>query len=155
MESSPDPTERVRELQRAEAAPYVGMPPAPWWVPPFFGAWFAAYVAAFAFWRESQLAFIVVMIVLSAGVGGLLGWLTRRYGALPMPGRGTPPSEIRREYRHYAVGAVVIVGLVACVWWWAGVGAASATAFVLVTAGLRLYQVRYERAAAVVRRRLA
>ncbi|UMG92749.1 hypothetical protein [Nocardioides sp. TF02-7] len=95
------------------------------------------------------------MVVLSAGVGALLGWLTRRYGALPMPGRGTPPPEIRREYRHYAVGAVAIAGVVAVVMWSAGVPAAAVTAFVLVTGGLSLYQVRYERAAATVRERLA
>jgi hypothetical protein len=131
------------------------MPPSPWWVPPAFGVWFAAFVGAFAFWRENELAFAAMMIALSAGIGVFLGWLTRRYGALPMPGRGNPPAEIRREYRRYAVGAVVIAGIVACVWWWAGVVAASAAAFVLVTAGLSLYQTRYERAASVVRERLA
>ncbi|MGC4893433.1 hypothetical protein [Micromonospora sp. DT31] len=155
MESSFGLSERIREMQRAEAAPYIGMPPSPWWVPPFFGAWFAAYVGAFAFWRENGLAFVVTMMALSAGMGAFLGWLTRRYGALPMPGRGTPPPEIRREFQRYAVGAVVVAGLVACVWWWAGLMAASAAAFALVTAGLSLYQARYERAAAVVRERLA
>jgi hypothetical protein len=155
MESSLDPAERVRAMHRAEAAPYVGMPPSPWWVPPFFGAWVAAYVGAFSFWTANELVFIVAMIVLSAGMGAFLGWLTRRFGALPMPGRGTPPPEIRREYRRYAVGVAVIVGLVACVWWWAGVPAAAAAALVLVTAGLSLYQARYERAAAAVRERLA
>jgi hypothetical protein len=155
MESSFGLCERIREMQRAEAAPYVGMPPLPRWVPPFFGAWFAAYVGVFAFWHKSGLTFIITMIALSAGMGAFLGWLTQRYGALPTPGRGTPPPEIRREYQRYAVGAVVVAGLVAGVWWWAGIVAASAAAFALVTAGLSLYQARYERAAAIVRERLA
>jgi hypothetical protein len=155
MESSLDPHERLRELERAEAAPYVGMPPSPWWVPPFFGAWSAGYVAAFALWSGNRLGFVVAMVVLSAGMGAFLGWLTRRFGALPVVGRGTPPPEIRREYRRYAAGVVVVLGVVAGAWWWAGALVASPAAFVLVTAGLSLYQVRYERAAVAVRARLA
>lgn len=154
MESSFDPSGQVHEMRRAEAAPYVGMPRSPWWVPPFFGVWFAAYIAAFVFWGE-RLAFIVAMLVLTAGMGALLGWLIRHYGALPSIGRGTPPPEIRGEYRRFAAGAVVIAGLVTGVWWWSGVLAAAAATCVLVTAGLSLYQVRYERAAALVRERLA
>jgi hypothetical protein len=155
MESSSELSARIRELERGEAAPYVRMPPSPWWVPPFFGAWFAAYAGAFAFWGEGELVFIVAMLALCGGMGAFLGWLTQRYGAFPMPGRGTPPPEIRREYRLYGVGAVAIALLVAGVGWWAGVPAASGAAFCLTTLGLSLYQVRYERAAAVVRERLA
>jgi hypothetical protein len=155
MESTPDPAEHVRAMQRAEAAPYVRMPPSPWWVPLVFGAWAAAYVGAFVFWRQNQAAFIVAMLLLVGGVCALLGWLTRRFGALPLPGRGTPPAEIRREYRRYGVGVVVVVGLVAGAWWWAGAPAAAGSAFASVTAGLALYQASYERAAASVRERLA
>ncbi|UFU01917.1 hypothetical protein LQF12_10355 [Ruania suaedae] len=155
MESSLDPSEHRRTLEVAEAAPYVGMPPSPWWVPPAFGGWFAAYLGSFAFWRESEILFILAMVVLTGGVGAFLGWYSRRHGALPVPGRGNPPPEIRGEYRRYAVGVLVIVGAVAAVWWWAGLLVACLAAFVLVTAGLSLYQVRYERAAATVRERLA
>ncbi|MCD4534057.1 hypothetical protein LRP67_08200 [Nocardioides sp. cx-169] len=123
-------------------------------MPPLFGVWFAAYVGAFAFWSESDLAFVLAMIALSAGVGAFVGWSARRYDAFPMPGRGTPPPEIRREYRAYAIGAVGIAVLVAGVMWLAGVPAASGAAFALVTVGLWLFQARYERAAAVVRERL-
>ncbi len=155
MESSLGPHERVRGMERAEAAPYVGMPPSPWWVPPTLGLWFAAYVGAFTFWRENEFAFLAAMVALCAGIGVFLGWLTRRYGALAMPGRGTPPPEIRREYRHYAVSAAVIVGIVAGTWWWAGIVTASVVTFVLTTTGLARYQARYERAASLVRERLA
>lgn len=154
MESSLEASEQVRELQRAEAAPYVGMPPSPWWMAPVFASWFAAYVGVVALWGESRLAFGVGMLVLCFILGASLRGLTRRYGALPLPGRGTPPPEIRREYRRYGAGAVVIVVLVVCVWWWAGVWAASAATFALVTAGLGLYRSRYERAATLVRERL-
>lgn len=154
VENSLDPSERVRALERAEAAPYLGMTASPWWVPPLFGAWLAAHLASFALWRASELAFIAVTVALCAGMGAFVGWLSQRTGALPVPGRGTPPSEIRHEYRRYAVGAVAIAALVACAWWWAGTAAASVSVFVLTTAGLSLYQYRYERAAASVRERL-
>jgi hypothetical protein len=146
---------QVRDLERAEAAPYVQMPPSPWWVPPLFGAWFAGYVGTFAWWRENELGFIVAMLALCGGMGAFVGWLARRFGAFPMPGRGTPPPEIRREYRRYATGAVATAVLVAAVMWWAGVAVAAGVAFVSVTLGLSLYQARYERAAAAVRERLA
>jgi len=155
MESSFDASERVREMQRAEAVPYVVMPPPRRWVSPLFGAWSAAYVGTFGLWHEHELAFIVAMLTLSGGMGALIGRLTRRYGVLPMVGRGTPPPEIRREHRRYGVGVVVIAGLVAGAWWRAGLLAASAAAFALVTAGLARYQARYRRAAAAVRERLA
>lgn len=162
MESSPyacdmesSSVDSIRALERAEAAPYVQTRPSPRWAAPLCGVWFAAYVGAFTFWRENQLAFIVVMLGLSAGMGAFAGWLARRYGAFPMPGRGTPPPEIRREYRRYGVGVVGIALIVAILMWRVGVPTAAGAAFALVTAGVSLFQARYERAAAVVRKRLA
>lgn len=155
MESSDDLRRQSQELERAEAAPYVGLPPSPWWVAPAFGAWFAAYVGAFALWGRREILFVVAMVALSAGVGAFFGWLSRRYGALPLPGRGTPPPEIRSEHRRYGVGALAVLALVAGVWAWVGVAAASAATFVLVTVAFSWYCARYEQAAARVRERLA
>lgn len=154
MESSVDPAEQILQVERAEAAPYVNLAPARWWFAPSFGLWFAAYVLAFTLWRDHQIAFIVVMIALSAGLGAFVGWMTQTYGAFPTPGRGTPPPEIRSEYRRYFTGALAAAAIVAATWWWAGLIVAAVTAFAVVTAGLALYQVRYERAASAVRERL-
>lgn len=153
MESTHDPTDQIRALERSEAAPYVDVPAGPLWIAPVFGVWAAAYVGAFAFWSNISI-FIVAMLSLSALIGLFIGWFTRSYGAFPMPGRGTPPSEIRREYRLYAVGVVVVAGLVVLAWWLSGLLLASIVAFVLATGGLLAYAARYKRAAHAVKDRL-
>lgn len=154
MESTEDWAEQIRALERSEAAPYIDQPTSSAWLAPAFGTWSAAYVGVFALWNVSTALFVLSMLGLSALIGFFLGWYMRRFGALPMPGRGNPPAEIRREYRLYAVGVLVIAALVVLTWWAAGLAVASATAFVLVTAGYMLYAHRYERAASAVRERL-
>lgn len=155
MESIHDPSEQLRELERGEAAPYIAQPRSPWWVSVVFGVWFAAYVAAFSLWNMSTIAFVVVMLALSAVIGGFFGWYSRRYGVLPSIGRGTPPPEIRREHLFYAAGVLVIAALVVLTWWRLGLMVAAAAAFILVTAGMLLYERRYDRAARAVRERLS
>lgn len=154
MESTSDPVDAVRELERAEAAPYVRVPPAPPWVAPAFGAWFAGWVGMWALWDGNRIAFAGASVLLIAVLGGIVRATHGSSGAVPVLGRGTPPPEITRLYRQYVLGCVVVAALVAAVWWWAGTGAATAAALVLVTAGLARYAARYEQAARVVRDRL-
>ncbi|WP_182354657.1 hypothetical protein [Flaviflexus huanghaiensis] len=154
MESIEGPADELRELERSEAAPYINQPSAPFWLAPVFGSWFAAYVAAFALWNVSIGLFILSMVALSAVIGLFVGSLVRQYDTLPMPGRGNPPPEIRREYRVYGSGAALIGGLVVVGWRFAGLGLAVALAFVLVSVGYHVYVRRYENAAEAVRERL-
>lgn len=142
-------------VERAEAAPYVDYPPTPWWYFPSVGLWAAALIAAFAWWRENTVLFIGTIVVLVALEGAFIAWMSRRHGALPMPGRGTPPAEIAVVWRGYFAGVAVVVAVVGLVWWLAGPPVAAPVTFVLVTAGLVLYERRYAVAAAKVRERLA
>ncbi|MBM9434118.1 hypothetical protein [Flaviflexus equikiangi] len=154
MESNRDVARQIRDLERGEAAPYVDIPPSPFWAAPAYGAWFAAYVGAFALWSAHQLLFIVAMLVLVGAMSAFLGWFSSRSGVFPRLGRGRPPREIRREYGFYVGGLIAVVAAVAVSWWWAGPPIASATTLVLVTAGIALYEYRYQRAADAVKARL-
>lgn len=149
-----DPRVALDELERAEAAPYVSYPATPWWHFPIMGLWVAAMIGVFTWWRENIALFVGGIAVLIAVEAGYLAWLMRSHGALPLPGRGTPPREIAPVWRGYFLGVVAVVVAVALVWWLAGVPVAAAAAFVLVTGGLAEYDRRYERAAARTRARL-
>ena len=152
MES--DAEEQLRIIERAEAAPYVSYPRTPWWYPPVAGLWFAALIGAFSIWRENTVLFVGWVAVLLVLEFTFLAWMQRRHGAMPFPGRGRPPREIGRIWKGYILTVPVLVVIGALVWWLAGLPAAAATAFVLVTAGLWYYERRYAVAAARVRERL-
>ncbi|MEV6281978.1 hypothetical protein [Kribbella sp. NPDC051770] len=153
MES--DAREQLRNLERAEAAPYVEYPVTPWWYAPAIGLWVAAMIATFTWWRENAALFagsLAALIVLELV---FVTWMQRRHGALPMPGRGKPPAEIGALWGKYFAGLAAVVVAVGLVWWLVGVPAAAVVAFVLVTSGLVVYERRYAVAAARVKERLA
>ncbi|WP_460491308.1 hypothetical protein [Dactylosporangium cerinum] len=112
-------------------------------------------IGAFTWWRSDAVLFLGTLAALIALELVFLTWMRRRHGALPMPGRGTPPHEITAAWRGYAVALPVVALAVALTWWLAGVPIAAGVAFVLVTAGLAVYERRYAAAAAKVRSRLA
>lgn len=147
-------TEQLAAVERGAAAPYVDFPPTPWWSPPVVGAWVAAFIGTFAWWRGNAVLFIGALLVLIAAEFLFVGWLQRRHGAFPRPGGGTPPAEITAVWRSFLTAVPLITVLVGLVWWLAGVPAAAGVAFVLVTAGLIGYERRYAGAAARVRERL-
>jgi hypothetical protein len=153
MES--DPREQLAIIERAAAAPYVKFPATPWWYSPMVGLWAAAMIGAFTWWRENTALFAASLAVLISLEGAFIAWIQRRHGALPMPGRGTPPPEIGRVWRGYFLALPVVAGLIALAWWLGGVPVAAVTAFIVVTAGLAYYERRYAVAAAKVRERLA
>ena len=147
--------ELLRIAERAEAAPYVDYPPTPWWYHPAVGGWAAAMIATFTWWRENIGLFVGSMAILIVAEFVFLGWMSRRHGAFPMPGKGTPPAEIRVEWNRYFLALPIVAGLIAVVWWLLGVATAAAVAFVVITCGLMVYERRYAKAAAMVRVRLA
>jgi hypothetical protein len=153
MES--DAREQLRIVERAEAAPYVSYPPTPWWYSPVIGLWAAGMIGAFTWWRSNAVLFIASMVILIALEGAFLAWMQGRHGALPMPGKGTPPKEIGAVWRGYFLALPVVAILIALAWWLISLPAAAITAFVVVTAGLAYYERRYAVAATKVRERLA
>lgn len=144
----------LREAERGAAAPYIAYPTTPWWYPLVLGAWAAAMVGMFVFWRQNGALFFAGIAILISLEVLFLTWLQRRHGALPMLGKGKPPEEIAASYRGYFAGLAVIVAAVALVWLLAGVPAAAATTFVLVSAGLFWYEKVYSAAAERVKARL-
>ncbi|WP_027342128.1 hypothetical protein [Hamadaea tsunoensis] len=141
-------------VERSAAAPYVQYPPTPWWYPPVVGAWTAALIGAFAWYRVNGAMFFASLAIVLAAEGWFLAWMRRRHGALPMLGHGRPPAEIGSVYRGYFAGLAVVVVVVAAAWWLGGVPVGAAVAFVAVTAGIALYERKYAAAAAKVRDRL-
>lgn len=76
--------------------------------------------------------------------------MSKRHGAFPMPGKGTPPAEIRVEWNRYFLALPVVAGVVTLTWWRVGIPAAAAVTFVLITGGLLINERRYNHAAAAV-----
>ncbi len=150
-----DVAAQILAAERGAAAPYVSYPPTPWWYSPAVGAWAAAFVASFTWWRVNGAMFAASLAILIALEAGFVQWMRRRHGALPMPGRGSPPSEIAAVWRGYGVGVVIIAIIVALAWWLGGIAIAAPAAFVSVTVGLIWYERSYARAARQVRERLS
>jgi hypothetical protein len=150
-----DPREQLDIVRRAEAAPYIDYPATPWWYSPVVGAWVAAMIGVFSWWRSNLPLAIGLLVALVALEGAFIAWMRQRHGALPMPGRGTPPREIASVWRGYGFTVPAVALAVALTWWLAGAPVAAGVAFVLVTAGLAFYERRYAVAAAKVRSRLA
>ncbi|MET8348449.1 MULTISPECIES: hypothetical protein [unclassified Micromonospora] len=146
--------EQLTAAERGAAAPYVNYPPTPWWYAPSVGAWAAAMIGTFVWWRENAVLFVASLAVLIAVEALFVVWMRRRHGALPMPGKGTPPTEIAAVWREYVAALPVVTLVVGLVWWLVGVPAAAGAAFVLVTVGLAVYERRYAAAAARTRARL-
>ncbi|MBC9734504.1 hypothetical protein [Nocardioides marmotae] len=153
MESIPDP-ELFRELERAEAAPYVDYPPTPWWYFPAAGAWFAGTTGIQGLTDDHLPLAIALLVVLLVALGVFCGWYTRYRGVMPSMFSRTP-REMRRTFLVYFVGVALVFGIV----WWtasaAGWPAASGVMFVLATGGLILHERSYGAAAARIRDRLS
>ncbi|MEV6969886.1 hypothetical protein AB0M47_32705 [Hamadaea sp. NPDC051192] len=149
-----DVAAQLQAVERGEAAPYISYPPTPRWYAPVIGAWAAAFIGVFTWWRENTALFTSFLVLLIVLEGVFLRWMQQRHGALPMPGRGRPPAEIAVVWRGYFAGVLVVAALVGLVWWLAGLGFAAAAAFVLVTAGLAFYEAKYAVAAERVKARL-
>ena len=152
MESTP--AEQLQAAERGAAAPYISYPPTPWWYFPAIGAWAAAFVGTFAWWRVDGVRFLLSLVLLIALELLFVAWMKRRHGALPMPGRGRPPAEIASVWRGYAAGFLVVIAAIGVAWWLGGIAIGAVTAFLTVTAGLVVYEWRYAAAAAHVRERL-
>ncbi len=153
MESD-SPAAQLRAIERGEAAPYISYPPTPWWYYPLIGAWAAALVGTFSWWRVNGALFASSLVLLIALEVVFIAWMRRRHGALPMPGHGRPPAEIAAVWRGYVAGLLAVIVAVGVAWWRGGVAVGACAAFVTVTTGLVFYERRYAAAAAQVRERL-
>lgn len=150
MENTKALRERVREADRAAAAPYVDYPASPGWYAPLFGLWAAAFVLVVGLvdnpaWRSGGL------LVLALACGVIIGWQRRRRGTWP---RGKPPAEIRRVTVGFVIGAAVVIGIGALLLWLTPTAVAAPVSFVVVTAGVWWYDRAYARAADRTRARL-
>ncbi|MBJ8342167.1 hypothetical protein JGU71_25075 [Antrihabitans sp. YC3-6] len=150
-----DPANELELIERAAAAPYIDYPPTPAWYPTAVGLWVAAMIGTFWWWRENAVLFVGALVLLVAIEVAFVRWISKRHGALPRLGHGTPPPEITRAYQSFFVGLIVVVAAVGLIWWLGGLVAAMVAAFVLVTAGLTLYERSYALAARTVRARWA
>ncbi|KAA1425224.1 hypothetical protein FE697_004965 [Mumia zhuanghuii] len=157
MESDSEIRDQLRELERAEAAPYTSTPPTPWWYVPAAALWAGSFAALTKLTRGDDPGRIWAaagIVGLAALIGVYVGWYQRYHGAAPSL-RGRKPVEIRRVMRGYVVGAVVVLGAivvaVALAPWWV----CAAVGCVTAGAGLWWYERAYARAAAAAKARLA
>jgi hypothetical protein len=154
MEST-EARDQLLLVERAESAPYIQYPPSPWWYAPAVGLWAAVFIGVFTWFRVNSALFAGSLAMLLVIELVFVIWMRRRHGALPMPGHGKLPAEIAWVWRGYFAGLGVIAVVVALAWWLGGVPVAAVVAFVVVTAGIALYERTYATAAAKVRERLA
>ncbi|WP_242496563.1 hypothetical protein [Xylanimonas protaetiae] len=146
-----DPAQQLRELERAEALPYVVYPKTPGWYMPAMGLVLAGFVGAFSLAGKPVFPLVIALVVVFEAL--VLGLVKSRYGAFPSPGPSAPP-EIRSAYKRCIVGLAIVAVVVALVWWGAGPLVAAAVTFGLVTAGLAIYESHYAGMAALARERL-
>jgi hypothetical protein len=154
-ESSETGRDLLRDLERAEAAPYVDYPPTPWWYFPAAGAWFGGMTAVQGLLDEHLLVAFLLLATLLGALGAFFGWYAHYRGAMPSFFFSRSPREMRATFAVYFVGVTAVFGAV----WWvfdaAGWLPASALMFVLATLGLWLHEKSYAAAAARVRERLS
>lgn len=154
----------LRDLERAEAAPYVDYPATPTWYPLAAGVWFSVFVFTFAIgvghWLTSEptsaaqsIGFSATMMTLVAIEVAFFSWYFKTYGAVPSL-RGNAPPEIRDAFRRYFVGVGIVVALLIVAAVLAGPFGGALAALVLITAGAWLYERHYEAAAEAVKARL-
>lgn len=149
MESN-EAVDQLRQMERSEAAGWVDVPPTPWWVPLYFGAYGALLawsIGALDGWLAS-----LVQLGLVASAGAMVWWQRRVRGTWPT---SSPPRELRRPLLILALGAVAVL----LVSWGAHAIAGLPAAVVIAGLGTTLvswsYERDYARAAADAQRRLA
>lgn len=153
METNPD-QDLLRELERAEAAPYVDYPPTPAWYFPAAGAWFAGITGMQGLTEDHLPIALVLLVVLIGALGAFCAWYAGYRGAMPSMLRRAPRG-MGPMFALYFVGAALIFGAVWTTGHAAGWGWASPLTFVLATTGLWLHEKSYGAAAARVRERLS
>lgn len=150
MESD-DPAYELTLIERAAAAPYVDYPATPAWYPTVVGLWAAAMIGTFWWWRDSIVLFVGSITLLVILEVSFLQWVSKRHGAIPRLGHGTPPPQIARLYKLFFVGFLLVIAAVGLTWWLGGLGWGMVAAFVFVTAGVTVYERSYAQTAKQVR----
>ena len=152
MESVHEAQAALAVSERASAAPYVDYPPTPKWYPFAAGVWCALMVLALHGLSSSTAIFAPIVVALVVAEVAFIAWY-RRYRKT-MPTMRHAPREINAAFKRYFAGCVVVLAIFAAVWIAFGPYAAAAAAFVLVSAGLELYERSYAAAAAATKQRL-
>jgi hypothetical protein len=153
VESFTPEQQALAEANRAAAAPFVEYPPTPWWFFPGAGAWAAAMVLTATGARDTPAVFLPALAALIGVELAFFTWYRRYRGTSPT--LKSAPPEIAREMRRYFVGVGVVAAVVVVTVFVANAVVAAGVAFVLVTAGLVVYERRYEAAVREIRARLA
>jgi hypothetical protein len=152
MESDPTPQQAIVEVERATATLWTAYPPTPGWYCPAVGAWCAALVLVVGGLRGSPVALVASLAGLAALSAWYRVWYTRYRGTLPR--LGSAPDEFRPAVAAFIAGTSVVVVATALTYLLVGYVAAALLAFVVVTAGLAVYERAYATAAAATRARL-
>jgi hypothetical protein len=152
MESVHEAQAALAVSERASAAPYVDYPPTPKWYPFAAGAWCALMVLALHGLSSSTAIFAPIVVALVAIEVAFIAWY-RRYRRT-MPTLRHAPREINAAFKRYFAGCVVALVICAVAWVALGPYVCAGVTFVIVAAGLELYERNYAAAAAATKRRL-
>jgi hypothetical protein len=152
MESDATPQEALAAAERAVTSVWTDYPATPAWYYPGVAAWAAAVVYTAA-GIDSSLVQIPLMLALCGLNGLFIGWYRSYRGAMPRLG-GAPP-EFRRSIAAFFVAyALLIAAVVVVAFVLDQPVAAAAGTFVVVAAGLYVYERAYESAARRTRTRV-
>lgn len=152
-----DRQEVARELadaERAAAAPYINYPPTQWWEIVLIATWAGALVYAVGTDRIDGFPQALLIFALVGVELVWINWRSRSHGAMPWPGKGNPPPEIAKLWRHYYLGVAAFAAMIAVVWILGNHVAAAVFVFFLTLVSLTWYETRYGAAATRVRERL-
>jgi uncharacterized protein YneF (UPF0154 family) len=154
MESNLSPEDELAIAERAAVAPWIDLPPTPWWYAPSLGLLEGLIVFVLGE-RETlpSVWYVVLLLVLVVLMGAWVGAVMARRGAMPRL-RGAPP-EFVPTIRAYFAGFALLLLVVVIVFVAVDSRAAAVVVAVGTTGGLLLYERRYAAAAEAVCRRLA
>ena len=151
METNKTPEEQLRQVERAQTAPWVDYPPTPNWYYPAVGLWLGAMcVAAVKVFSDNRwIAVVAVLLVLEVT---LINWMKR--GRPAMPNLRTVPGEFERLVKWFVLIAILIVAATLALVI-AGLEVAGFSLGAAATAiGLYVYEKKFEAAADQARLRL-
>jgi len=151
---------QLRELERAEAAPYLEYRVSKWWAPGF-ALWFGFLVAALDYvWATRgeggparSIVVVGIMIILAVTLGMGIRWYQHYNGTWPAF-FGNKPPEITRAYARYSIGVAILVPVIIAVAYFAPWWASGLVTFGLVFVQLHRYSRFYDAAAAAAKARL-
>ena len=153
MESNSDQMARLRDADRAAAAPYLDYPASPAWYPAATGGWYALMIIAVSSLDDHRAWALAGLAFLIAAELAFIAWMRRSWGTWPR--LAGAPDEIRGAYGWFLVRLLVLMVVVGAAGLLAGAWVSAGIAFVGATALIWTYERTYARAAQKTRDRLA